>query len=160
MCIRDRNTGNVFTYEVSAAYEPSLPYNDIDIPGTDQVFPAISFGELECSNISNTKNALSVLGEIDAQLENLNNSRASIAAAQNRYNHELEKINLNEMSLDEARSRITDADFADEATNLAKQLLKAKMATEVTRKSVKLQDSLIPLTTNHHRSHVLKTRLY
>ena len=127
------NTGNVFTYEVSAAYEPSLPYNDIDIPGTDSIFPAISFGELHCSSISTTENALTVLGEIDAQLENLLNSRASIAAAQNRYHHELDKINLNEMSIEQAHSRIVDADFAKEATNLAKQMLGAQMATNSRR---------------------------
>jgi len=154
------NTGNVFTYEVSAAYEPSLPYNDIDIPGTDSIFPAISFGELHCSSISTTENALTVLGEIDAQLENLLNSRASIAAAQNRYHHELDKINLNEMSIEQAHSRIVDADFAKEATNLAKQMLGAQMATNSAQKSMKFMDLLIPLTTNHHRSHVLETKLY
>ena len=154
------NTGNKATYEVSAAYEPSLPYNDIDIPGTDSIFPAISFGQLHCSSISTTENALTVLGEIDAQLEHLSNSRASIAAAQNRYHHELDKINLNEMSIEQAQSRIVDADFAKEATNLAKQMLSAQMATNSSQKSMKFMDLLIPLTTNHHRSHVLETKLY
>lgn len=154
------NTGNTYTYEVSASYEPSLPYNDIDIPGNKRVFPAISFGELECSSISTTEDALSVLSEIEAQIENLLSSRANIAAAQNRYNQELQKINFNEMSLEEARSRVTDADFAAETTNLAKQLIRSEMAINVARKSMKIMDELIPLTTNHHRSHVLKARLY
>jgi flagellin-like hook-associated protein FlgL len=154
------NTGNTATYEVTAAYEPSLPYNDIDVPGTEDIFPAISFGELECSSISTKQNALNALREIDAQFENLLNSRASIAAAQNRYHHELDKINLGEMSIEQAHSRIIDADFAQEATNLAKQMLSAQMATDSARKSMKFMDLLIPLTTNHHRSHVLETKLY
>ena len=126
----------------------------------DNIFPAISFGELHCSSISTAENALTVLGEIDAQLEHLLNSRASIAAAQNRYHHELDKINLNEMSIEQAHLRIVDADFAKEATNLAKQMLGAQMATNSSQKSMKFMDLLIPLTTNHHRSHVLETKLY
>jgi flagellin len=154
------NTGNTATYEVSASYEPSLPYNDINVPGSESVFPAISFGELDCSNISTTENALTVLGEIEAQLDNLLNSRASIAATQNRYSHELSKISLSEMSLEAAHSRIIDADFAQEATNLAKQMLSAQMATDSARKSMKFMDLLIPLTTKHHRSHALEAKLY
>ena len=79
------NTGNTFTYEVTAAFEPSLPYNDIEIPGTDEIFPAISFGEIQCADISTTKNALNALGEVDAALNNLIDSQANIAAVQSRY---------------------------------------------------------------------------
>lgn len=154
------NAGNKATYEVKAAFEPSLPYNDIKVPGTDDVFPAISFGEIKCSDISTTENALKAMGEIDAQLQNLINSRASIAAALNRYQFQIEKMSHDEVDLEQAKSRISDTDMAAESTNIAKQMLKMNMATNVVKKSTNMADSLIALTTNHFRSHVLRNRLY
>ena len=154
------NTGNTFTYEVTAAFEPSLPYNDIEIPGTDEIFPAISFGEIQCADISTTKNALNALGEVDAALNNLIDSQANIAAVQSRYQFTLDQSSLAEVSIEHANSRISDADMAAESTNIAKQMLKMNMATNVVKKSTNMADSLIALTTNHFRSHVLRNRLY
>jgi flagellin-like hook-associated protein FlgL len=153
------NAGNKATYEVKAAFEPSLPYNDIEIPGSDEVFPAISFSEIECADISTTENALKALGEIDSQIDGLIDSRASIGAALSRFQKELNRISEAEVNLEQAKSRISDTDIATESTNIAKQLLKMKMATDVVKKSTRLSDSLIALTTNHFRSHVLNNRL-
>ena len=100
------------------------------------------------------------MGEIDAQLQNLINSRASIAAALNRYQFQIEKMSHDEVDLEQAKSRISDTDMAAESTNIAKQMLKMNMATNVVKKSTNMADSLIALTTNHFRSHVLRNRLY
>ena len=154
------NTGNTFTYEVTAAFEPSLPYNDIEIPGTDEIFPAISFGEIQCADISTTENALKALGEIDAALNNLINSQANVAAVQKHYQVALDHANQADVSLEDAKSRISDTDIAAESTNLAKQMIKMNMAANVVKKSARLSDSLIALTTNHFRSHVLNNKLY
>ncbi len=154
------NVGNNYTYEVSAAFEPSLPYNDIEIPGTNEVFPAISFSEVQCSDISTTENALKALGEIDAAMQNLLNSQASIAAAQNRYQFVHDQMSQAEVSLEKAHSRISDSDVAAESINFAKQMLKMNVATDVVRKSVRLSDALISLTTNHFRSRVIGNILY
>ena len=128
------NTGYTATCEMTALYEPGLPYNDIDVPGTNGVFPAIPYGELECLSISTAEDSFSVLSKIDAPVENLLNSRANIAVTQNRYNQELGKINLNEMPLEQAHSRVADADYEAEAPGLAKQLIRAisyKVSTEI-----------------------------
>lgn len=153
------NTGNTFTYEVAAAFEPSLPYNDIEIPGTDEVFSAISFGEIKCADISTTQNALSALGEIDAQIATIVDSRANVAAVLSRYQSQIDKMSRAEVELEQANGRISDTDFATESTNIAKQLLKVDMASNIVKKSTRLSDSLIALTTNHFRSHVLDNRL-
>jgi flagellin-like hook-associated protein FlgL len=148
--IIDVNTGNTYNYEISLSYEPNPPYNDIDIPGSDNIFPAISFGELECSSISSTDNALTVLSEIDAPFENLLNSRTSIAASQRSYHHELNKINLNEISIEVAHSKVLGADFAEEPTNSTDQMLNAQMASSSAQETIKFADFLISLTTKHH----------
>jgi len=56
-------------------------------------------------------------------------------------------------------SRITDSDFAHEATQLAAASLKSQMASKVIANSSRLKDVLIPLTTEHFRSKVLSSTL-
>ena len=135
--IIDVNTGNTYNYEISGSYEPNPPYSDIDIPASDNISPSISFGELECFSISTTDNALTALSEIDAPFENLLNSSTSIDAVQSRYHHELNKINLNEVSIEVAHSRIVDANLAEESTNSTDQMLNAQMATNSAQKTIK-----------------------
>ena len=58
-----------------------------------------------------------------------------------------------------AGGRITDADYASEATKLAKQSLKMGLASQVMSNTSRLKDVLIPLTTEHFRSKVLSSTL-
>jgi flagellin-like hook-associated protein FlgL len=58
-----------------------------------------------------------------------------------------------------AAGKITDADYANEATKLAKKSIKMGLATQVMSNSAKLKDVLIPLTTEHFRSNVLSSTL-
>ena len=60
---------------------------------------------------------------------------------------------------EQAMSRITDSDFAHEATQLAAASLKSQMASKVIANSSRLKDVLIPLTTEHFRSKVLSSTL-
>jgi len=153
------NMGNTFTYEVEANFEPSLPYNDITAPSTGEVYPAISFGKVECSNISNSDKALKVLANLDAEIENLTNSMAIVAASQRRYESEINHLEEIDVQNDSAGSRISDTDTAKEATNLAKVSLKMGLATQVMSNVSRLTDVLVPLTTNHFRSHILNASL-
>ena len=60
------NTGNTFTYEVTAAFEPVCP-TTIWLPSSGDIFPTISFGAIDCADISTSENALNALKQIDAQ---------------------------------------------------------------------------------------------
>ena len=153
------NSGNTAIYNVKASFTPTLPYNDIEIPSSGQVFPAISFGNLGCNDISTHENATEVLGALEAELSNLSSSVASIAAAQARYEYRIESLGELEISNEASRSRISDTDFAKEAINFSKSSLKTELATQMMSKSSRLKDVLIELTTNHFRSHVLKARI-
>lgn len=153
------NMGNTFTYEVEANFEPSLPYNDITVPSTGEVYPAISFGKIECSSISNSAKALTVLANLDAEIENLTNSMAVVAASQRRYESEINHLREVDIQNESAGSRIRDADTAKEATDLAKISLKMGLAAQVMSNVSRLTDVLVPLTTDHFRSHVLSSTL-
>jgi flagellin-like hook-associated protein FlgL len=58
-----------------------------------------------------------------------------------------------------AVGKITDADYANEATELAKKSIKMGMAAQVMANASNLKDVLIPLTTEHFRSNVLSSTL-
>ena len=155
------NMGNTFTYEVEANFEPSLPYNDVKIPSSGEVYPAISFGKIDCAHISSSEKAKKVLNILGTEIENLTNSMAQVARFPN-VDMKV-KFNIWEKSIlrmRQAGGRITDADYASEATKLAKQSLKMGLgfASHVHNTS-RLKDVLIPLTTEHFRSKVLSSTL-
>ena len=153
------NAGNTAIYNVKASFTPTLPYNDILIPSSGQIFPAISFGNLGCSDISTEENANKVLSTLGAELTNLTDSIANIAAAQSRYQSEIESLQEKEFTSEVSISRISDTDFAQEAINFTKSKLKSEMSAQIMSKTSRMKDLLIPLTTNHFRSHILNSRL-
>ena len=147
------------TYEVLADFAPSLPVNDIAIPWTGETFPAISFGNLDCTDIGSKENARKVLNSLATEFENLSGAMGQVAATMSRHNGELENMNNQYVANDYAMSRVVDADVAQEATNLATASIKTQMSAQVMSKSTRLKDILIPLTTEHFRSSVLSAKL-
>ena len=152
-------SSNSAIYEVKANFSPSLPSNDLIMPDTGTVMPGLSFGSLGCADISTKDNAASVLASIAAELENLTDSMATVAAFQKRTESQIEHLYFSEVTYEAASSRIEDADFAREATALVKSSVKTEMAAHMLSKSARLKDVLIPLTTDHFRSHVLNSRI-
>jgi len=150
--------GNDATYEVEANFEPTLPYNDIEVLG-GETHPAISFGQIDCANIDSSSKALKVLASLEIEIENLTNSMAQVAASQRRYESEIQYMGEIDIANEAAGGRITDADYASEATKLAKQSLKMGLASQVMSNTSRLKDVLIPLTTEHFRSKVLSSTL-
>jgi flagellin-like hook-associated protein FlgL len=149
------NTGNLFTYEVTASFAPSLPYNDLSIGSTDEIFNAISFGAIDCSDISTSENALKALDQIDAQKSLIYDSLAQIAAADSRYSMMIDDLDQQRVNLGIAHSRIVDADIAKEAVSVVKEGIRMQVSASAISKSTNMMDSLIELTTKHFRSRVL-----
>jgi flagellin-like hook-associated protein FlgL len=96
------------------------------------------FGELTC--IVNER-----LGQVGAEYRRIDSEIA----------HLEEKIATDEFKL----GRISDADMALEAIQLAKGSMKTKLAEQSIMKSTRLKDILIPLTINHFRGSVLSASL-
>ncbi len=153
------NTGNTATYEVSASFAPSLPYNDLTIASTGEVFQAMSFGTIDCSDINTSENALKALDQIDAQREGVFDSLAQISAARSRYTMMVDMLDQEAVNIGLANSKISDADVAKQAIILAKESIKMQVSANALSNSTNLYDSLIEMTTKHFRSHVLDSIL-
>ena len=153
------DNANEAIYEIEAKFTPSLPYNDIAVPSTGSIYPAISFGKIDCAHISSSEKAKKVLNNLGTEIENLTNSMAQVAASQRRYESEIQYMGEVDIANEAAGGRIADADYASEATKLAKQSLKMGLASQIMSNTSRLKDVLIPLTTEHFRSKVLSSTL-
>jgi len=80
-----------------------------------------------------------------------------VAIEQKQIEDEIEKIEQQEIHTESMLSKILDADIAYEATKVAKSEVKANVAASCISKSIQINDSLISLTTNHHRGQILKS---
>ena len=153
------NTGNTKIYKVKASFTPTLHYNNILISTSGQIFPAISFGNLGCSNISTEENANKVLSALDAELTNLTDSMSNIATAQSRYQSGIESLKENEVISENSISKISHTDFVQEILNFIKSKLKPEFSAQIISKKSRMKDILISLTTNYSRSLILSLRM-
>ena len=71
-------------------------------------------------DISTVGGANAAISSVDAALSNINGSRADLGAIQNRFESVVTSLQTTSENLDASRSRIRDADFAQETANLAR----------------------------------------
>ena len=106
----------------------SVSYNSFDLQvGENQgqrlmvSIGATTVGALGLSNINVAKDPNAVIDKVDVALNYLNEQRGAVGAVSNRLGH---LINVNSMNIEtasDARSRILDADFAQETSELARR---------------------------------------
>jgi flagellin-like hook-associated protein FlgL len=163
---------------VPKLFETSVP---LDIHGNEMTLDPKGFGTLDgaspvtklehsidtAENAGDTLNhlrgnpysegsALSYFGEEKCILDE---RLSSVGAEISRLDLEIER-QQNQVTLGEqSNGRISDADMAREATQLARHSLKMNLAEQIMSKSSRIKDVLIPLTTNHYRSSVMSSTL-
>ena len=112
-------TTAAFTFQIGAGTSG----NDIiTINGTDlttDVRDAVGAGTLDISGIDAT-GALAAIDAIDTAIDEVTTSRALYGAAQNRFETVVMNLQVSAENLTAARSRIMDADYAIETSNLSR----------------------------------------
>ncbi|MEA1015941.1 flagellin [Sphingosinicella sp. LY1275] len=81
------------------------------------------------SDISTAGGAATALTNVDAGLKAVATTRASLGAGQSRLESTVNNLTSNVANLSDARSRIEDADFSAETTNLAKAQILSQAST-------------------------------
>ena len=79
-------------------------------------------------NFSVGGNALDL---VDAALQTIDSSRSNLGAVQNRFESAITNLETNQTNLTDARSRIEDADFAEEVSNQVKAQILQQAGTSV-----------------------------
>ena len=95
-------------------------------------------------------------GEIKCVLEE---RLGSIGAEYRRIDLEIEDLENQIVNGEQMAGRISDTNYASEATQMAKDSIKMGLATQVMSNVTRLTDVLIPLTTNHFRGAGLSATL-
>jgi flagellin len=89
--------------------------------------------------------AQSALTTLDAAINTITDSRASMGAYQNRLSATISNLETTSMNLSASRSRILDTDYAKETTNLAKSQIITQAATAMLAQANQSAQSVLAL---------------
>nr|MCH9640057.1 flagellin [Betaproteobacteria bacterium] len=81
---------------------------------------ASSFNSVATADISTAANAQTAIATLDAALNTINSSRGDLGAVQNRFTSTIANLQTAAENLSASRSRIQDADFAQETASLTR----------------------------------------
>lgn len=80
-------------------------------------------------DLSTAENAAKAIGVIDVALQKISQARGNLGAQSNRLDSTISNLTNISVSVQTARSQVTDADFAKESTNLARGQILSQAAT-------------------------------
>ena len=97
------------------------------------------------SDVSSAGGATTALSDVDDALKAVNTTRASLGAGQSRLESVVNNLSNQVVNLSDARSRIEDADFSAESTNLAKAQILSQAATAMLAQANQSQSDVLNL---------------
>jgi flagellin len=93
---------------------------------------SLELGEnTEGTRVDQKESAQKSIGVLDEAINKVNNHRAYLGSIQNRLGSTISNLSVQIENLDESRSRIRDADFADETANMTKASILQQAGTSV-----------------------------
>ena len=129
-------------------------YTDIDVAGTaiTTVTAAMTLAKLRITtavasigggeNAAGLKSAISV---IDWAIERVDNKRANLGAVSNRFDHIIDNLTNVVANTEGAKSRIEDADFAVETTQLTRNTVLQQAATSMVAQANASKNTILAL---------------
>lgn len=96
-------------------------------------------------DLSTAAGASTALAALDTAIDTVNTGRAGLGAAQNRLEATVSNLTSTVTNLTEARSRIEDADFSAETTQLAKSQILNQAATAMLAQANQSQQGVLSL---------------
>jgi len=117
---------------------------EIEVKGKNLAaeFESLGFKDIDISSQTGASSALSVLSNVSEEV----NSRASeLGAVSNRIESTIDTIATSKINSEEARSRISDADYAKVTTDLAASLIREQAENAVRSQANGQQDFILKL---------------
>ncbi|MAF63446.1 MULTISPECIES: flagellin [Pseudomonadota] len=102
----------------------------------------LAVGAIDISTVAGAGTALTAL---DTALNNITTAQANLGASQNRLQATVSSLINRSTNLSEARSRIQDANFSDESTNLAKAQILSQASTAMLAQANQSQQGVLSL---------------
>jgi flagellin len=96
-------------------------------------------------NVSSMSGAVAALDSIDSAIEKLSGFRSSFGAVENRIDAKINNLTTLKVNTQAAQSRIEDADFAAETTNMTKAQILSQAATSMLAQANASKQNLLAL---------------
>ena len=132
-------------------------YSDIDVAGADisvtgmKAMATALMTSISSVSISSTQSATSTTGiastltRLDRAIGSVASMRANLGAISNRFNHVIDNLSNVVANTESARSRIEDADFAVETTQLTRNTVLQQAATSMVAQANAQKNSILAL---------------
>ncbi|WP_395328949.1 flagellin [Novosphingobium sp. BL-8H] len=96
-------------------------------------------------DVSTSAKASTTIDNVDLALADVNSTRASLGAGQNRLESAINNLTNNVTNLSDARSRIEDADYSSETTAMAKAQILSQASTAMIAQANQSQQDVLSL---------------
>ena len=137
----DAVTGTVTGYvEMKSSHDFSFDGAAADYADADADLSGVS-----AVNITTADGAASAITAIDGAIEKINSARANLGAISNRLDNTISNLTNISTNISSSQSRIQDADFAAESTNLAKSQILQQAATAMLAQANASKQSVLSL---------------
>ena len=104
-----------------------------------------SFSSVAAADVSSVKGAQATLATIDAALQQVSGSRSSLGAYQNRFESVVANLQTAAENVSSSRSRIQDADFAQETANLSRTQILQQAGTAMVAQANQIPQGVLSL---------------
>ena len=131
------NTGDTVDI-VSKAFDGTKLFG-----GTLTAYDAAS--ATQALDVTDAAKASTTIDNVDAALANVNSTRATLGAGQNRLESAVNNLNDNITNLSDARSRIQDTDYSAETTAMAKAQILSQASTAMIAQANQSQQNVLSL---------------
>jgi len=112
-------------------------------PGTQTIASTgTSVSAMDVSTVANAKLAITSL---DAAIDKVNSTRATLGAYQNRFNSVVQNLATNSENLSASRGRIVDADFASETASLSRAQILQQAGTAMVAQANQMPQGVLAL---------------
>lgn len=104
-----------------------------------------SLSTISTVNVTTTAGANSAINAIDGAIDMITSRRADLGAVSNRLDHTMSNLSTSRVNMEASQSRIEDADFAVETSNLTKAQILSQAATAMLAQANASKQSVLSL---------------
>ena len=108
-------------------------------------FTAVTLNGVSTVDLSTSSGATAALSVLDTAIQTVATKRATLGASESQLSSVINNLTSNITNLSDARSRIQDADFGMETTNLAKSQILAQASTAMLAQANQSQQNVLSL---------------
>ena len=141
----------IMNFEDKAQYNFNLVYSSGDNVYTETIVLNVANNtsddgdHIENVNIGTQAGAQDAINILDTALNQITAAQAKLGSTQNRLQHNIDNLTAASSLTEQARGRITDADFALETSQLSKQQILSQAATSMLAQANQSKQSVLAL---------------